>query len=886
MVFAEFLDRNPGAAATPIREAVSRLSLALRKVDWSKVGIIIAIGTFAIAAAVLYRTLESVKWPEIRSAVQGISSLELAGAFAATAASYLSLAGYDILALRIVKARKVPLAFAAMTSFISHSFTFMLGFGVLTGGAIRLRLYRVQGLATARILAAGALCALGFWMGLAALAGFCLVIQPGIIAPVGGLSWAINVAAGISILAALAAWIAFSAIKPRAIMIAGLPLRLPSASASLTSLAISIADTTFAALALWLLIPDIASISFPGFLIIFILATVLGVISHVPGGLGVFEAVILLGLPDLHLAQAVGSLLLFRLIYYVAPFALAVTILAGHELQARAGVLSTAQQAFARAARPTLAPAAAVAVFLGGVVLLVSGALPAMPPRIALLRQIVPLPFVETSHFVASLVGAMLLVVGYGLLRRLRSAWRLSMALLAAGAIFSLVKGVDFEEAIVCTIVMGLLWLARPEFYRRAGLLETQPSNEWLLAIAIAIGASLWVGLTVYSHVDYANSLWWDFAYKGDAPRFLRASLGIAITAVIFILYKFTHQAHGGEETIGTDQFERIKPIMADSARTDVQLALLGDKRFLISDEADGFVMYGVEGSTWLAMGDPVAPDERRAADLIWRFKELADLHHGVPAFYQISAKYIPAYIDAGFSLAKLGEDAYVDLAGFTLEGSEGRKLRQSKAHAERNGLSFEIIPAERVPSILPLLKDVSDAWLASRRSKEKGFSLGFWSDPYLSLYDHAVVRQDGRFVAFANIWKGAGKSEYSVDLMRYLPDAPGGTMDYLFICLLDTAKAEGFQWFNLGMAPLSGLPRHYLASRWSRLGSLIYRHGDRFYNFEGLRAFKSKFKPEWRPRYLAHPGGLSVAGVLVDAAALVAASPQRARKYGETVCA
>ena len=147
-------------------------------------------------------------------------------------------------------------------------------------------------------------------------------------------------------------------------------------------------------------------------------------------------------------------------------------------------------------------------------------------------------------------------------------------------------------------------------------------------------------------------------------------------------------------------------------------------------------------------------------------------------------------------------------------------------------------------------------------------------------------MRHDGRIVAFANVWKSAGRHEYSLDLMRHLPDAPGSTMDYLFICLMAKAKDEGYAWFNLGMAPLSGLPRHRLASRWSRIGALIYRHGDSFYNFEGLRAFKSKFKPVWRPRYLAHPGGLSMARVLMDATTLIAASPGRARKSGGMPCA
>ena len=149
--------------------------------------------------------------------------------------------------------------------------------------------------------------------------------------------------------------------------------------------------------------------------------------------------------------------------------------------------------------------------------------------------------------------------------------------------------------------------------------------------------------------------------------------------------------------------------------------------------------------------------------------------------------------------------------------------------------------------------------------------------------YDHAVIWHFGEIVAFANIWKSADKEEYSVDLMRHTPDAPPGMMDLLFINLMEQAKKEGFRWFNLGMAPLSGLPEHRLASLWNRFGMLVFRHGDRFYNFSGLRSFKNKFKPEWRPRYLAYPGG-ALPKVLVDVTTLIARSPARVRPTRETI--
>jgi phosphatidylglycerol lysyltransferase len=676
----------------------------------------------------------------------------------------------------------------------------------------------------------------------------------------------------------LGGWIAYAAWRPAAIAISGWELNLPGPALSLGAIAIGIADTTFAAFALWLLLPADVHVAFPAFLEIFVVATILGVISHVPGGLGIFEAIILLGLPGMSTPQGLSALLLFRLIYYVAPFSLAAATLGAQEIRSHAAAIDDARSAVLRIAGPFLRPGCAIAVFIGGIVLLVSGATPADHARMVILCKLVPLPFVETSHFVASLVGAVLLVVGYGLGQRLRSAWTAAVALLGAGALFSLAKGIDYEEAMVCLAIILLLWLARPEFYRRAGLLDMPVPSGWLLAIAVGLAVSVWIGFAAYADVSYKNWMWWHFAYSGDAPRFLRATLGVGVITLLLALYRGLHSAHPGDVVEG-DDLDRIPPLAGAAERTDAQLALLGDKRFLFAEDGQGFVMYGVQGSTWLAMGDPVAADEKATAELIWRFKELADLHNGAPAFYQLSWRHIPLYIDAGFSLSKLGEDAFVELSSFTLEGGEGRKWRQAKAAAERRGLSFAIVPAERVQAILPLLKEVSDAWLAGRGGAEKGFSLGFWSEAYLSRFDHAIVWQGDRIVAFANIWRAAQGSECSVDLMRHLPDAAAGTMDYLFICLMAAAKAEGFQWFNLGMAPLSGLPQHRLASRWSRLGTLIYRHGDSFYNFEGLRAFKSKFKPVWRPRYLAHPGGLSMARVLMDATRLIAASPERARK-------
>lgn len=170
----------------------------------------------------------------------------------------------------------------------------------------------------------------------------------------------------------------------------------------------------------------------------------------------------------------------------------------------------------------------------------------------------------------------------------------------------------------------------------------------------------------------------------------------------------------------------------------------------------------------------------------------------------------------------------------------------------------------------LPALKAVSDAWLAGKRGGEKHFSVGFFDAGYLAHFRCAVVRQGDRIVAFANLWETANRQELAVDLMRRLPDAPHGVMDFLFAELMTWGRAEGFAWFNLGMAPLAGIAGHATAPLWQKLGAFAYRHGEDFYNFEGLCAYKQKFAPEWRAKYLATPAGLARAAAVVDLVTLI----------------
>jgi phosphatidylglycerol lysyltransferase len=269
-------------------------------------------------------------------------------------------------------------------------------------------------------------------------------------------------------------------------------------------------------------------------------------------------------------------------------------------------------------------------------------------------------------------------------------------------------------------------------------------------------------------------------------------------------------------------------------------------------------------------LGDPVGP-AAAAVGLIRDFVERADDYGGIPVFYQVHPAQLHDYADLGMSFAKLGEEGRVPLEGFSLEGSRHKELRSVMHRMARENVHFRIVEPANLPSLLPQLKTVSDDWLAHKSVSEKGFSLGFFDPGYLARLPVAVLEHEGKVVAFANLLPGPGHEELSIDLMRFASTAPRSAMDGLFTHLFLWGGSQGYRWFNLGMAPLSGLDLSPVSPLWTRLGRFIYRHGEAFYNFEGLHAYKAKFHPVWEPRYLAYPGGVSLPLVLADIAALSA---------------
>lgn len=827
-------------------------------------GLVLPVVLLAAGAWAIDRELRGIRWHEVEAAVAALPVAAIALAVGLTALDFLVLSGYDALGLRYA-GRALSYPRVAAVAFASYALGNGIGFALVSSSSIRYRLYAQWGLTAADVGRVVAFTATTFWLGLLPLVGAGLLLG----APV-PLPPLVAHAVGAAALALTVAYLVLAA-RGASVPLRGARFRFPSAGLAAAQLAIAVLDWVVAALVPWVLLPP-GAISFPAFAALFVTAQTVGLASQVPGGLGVFDSIVLAALaPAVPAAHVLTALVAYRAIYYAGPLLGAFGLLVANELLVRRDGIGRALRGAHASFAPVVPWVAAAGALLAGAVLLVSGATPAEHARLHLLRRIVPLPVLEASHLLGSVFGTGLLLLARGLARRIDAAWLVAVALLAGGAVVSLAKGLDWEEASLMTALLLAMLPFRRQFYRRGSLLAERLSPGWAIAVAAVIGASVWIGLFAYQHVDYDADLWFEFSFHADAPRFLRASVAAVAVALLAgaarLLRPAPHEPGRPDEAA----LARVRAILPSACSASAHLALVGDKALLFADAGDAFLMYGVEGRSWVSMGDPVGP-AREATELAWRFRAFADRHGGWAVFYQVGPETVPRYLDMGLSLYKLGESAVVPLRGFTLEGPARRGLRQAWHRGARDGLAFEVLPREAVPGALPALRAISDAWLAEKRVREKGFSLGSFDPRYLAEGPVAVVRHGGEMVAFANVWAGTPGGELSIDLMRHLPArAPKTTMEFLFASLLLWGRDQGYARFDLGMAPFSGFEQRELAPLWTKLAALLYRRGEDFYNFQGLRAFKEKFAPEWQPRYLAAPGGpLRLPVVLTNLAALV----------------
>jgi phosphatidylglycerol lysyltransferase len=772
-----------------------------------------------------WEELRRVDFLQVREALRSLSGRWLAVAAGLTALNFALLGCYDLITLG-----RTPVPRAARWIFGTLSFAWsnFLTLGPIAGNAIRFLLYRPYGVDAAVLSAAIVANMTAFASALLA----CMVsvwILPPVAAPLGAMLI-------LALLAFLLGRLGRRSGTPRWLSRGG---RTWAALFGVAFLDWVIAATVFAAIVRATgetvpLLPVVRS---------FFTGQLIGAASLLPGGLGSADAFWLARLP-VRPASAGAALLAYRAIYYVAPWLLACLALLGRG--ARAG---------ARWLRP-VPSILAILIGGGGAIMLASTASPALAHRLRILERWVPVGVVELSHLAGAVTGLALLILARGVARGYREAQRLTVAVLLVAGLIALLKGLDYEEAVVLFALCGVTW-SQGALFKREG---RAPWLGWTTIgiAALAVGIFAVVGFGSQAPVPYERALSWTFGFAGhadQAARFLRSLAVLGFSAVGILLY-LGLRVPARFEAPGQEEIERALLVHQErgSGTTPLMVAS-GDKSFFFLEDR-AFCAYRVVGAYLVVFSDPTVPrgEERDFLEALMARAQEMDRRL---VFYQVGPSWLPHLHDHGFSFFKLGEEAIIPLEGFSLDGARWKHFRHAINRIEdREGFSFTVAPPEEVARHMNDLREISDAWLLSKEVREKQFSIGAWSDAYMARFPCALVCDShGRPVAFANLLPGPGKQELSIDLMRHSRQAPEGVMDYLFARLLLWGEQEGYGTFNLGMAPLSSVGESSDARLGERLAHLLFRHGEGLYNFKGLRAYKAKFHPTWVPRYMAYPG-------------------------------
>lgn len=591
----------------------------------------------------------------------------------------------------------------------------------------------------------------------------------------------------------------------------------------------------------------------------------LWIVSIVPQGIGVVEATMALVLTSFGAAAgpATAIALTFRGLSFWLPFAIGGLLLRRVESFRSHHDESTG--------RLTVA-VAGLLVSLAGIANILIALRPHSHAAARVASRIpaaMPLQ-VQTGHLAAALTGAALLLTARALWRRKRAAWMLTVGLLSVSALTHMFHGRTYSIAIASAAVAVWLVSERAEFHARS---DAPSIRQGLRTLAAAFALTLAYGTLGFFLLDRHFSvnfglgaavrqtvvMFTQFTNPGLEPTtgfgryfagsiYAVAALSFAYALVMLLRPVLVRRPSSAEE------LARATAIVKEWGRSALaRTAVMPDKVFWFS-EGGSFIAYVVRGGVAVTLGDPIGPPEDLGASVV-AFRALAETNGWIPAFYQTLPEGIDAYKAAGFELVRIGHEAVVNVHEFSLAGKSHKTIRNRVNRLEQDGYRAQLLPAPQSPEAMRELRAVSDAWLAETKGTEKRFSLGWFDDDYIRGCDvMAVVGPLGDIEAFANLMPEYRLNEGTIDLMRHLPDAPSGTMDFLFVRLIEWCRDHGYESFNLGLSALAGIGEEADDPVVEKAMRLAYLYANSFYSFTGLHEYKDKFDPEWQPRYLVYP--------------------------------
>ena len=765
--------------------------------------------------------------------------------FAVTFIAVLPMVFYDVILVRILKLN-VSKRVLAEQSFIANSFSNLIGFGGLVGAMVRTYFFHKLEQDKRRLLGIIASVSLFYLTGISLL------------------SWIVTARYGHFPLFVDNRWLYFAVL--------GVGLYLPvflfihmirsnketeaiiTVKNSIELVVVSVVEWFSVFTAIFILSKILGiPITFENLFPVYIVAACAGIISMIPGGLGSFDLVFIWGMKDLHIHQekVLVLLLFYRIGYYFIPFLLSLVFFIKLYWQRWNQSWNFLPKAMIQGLSHVILT---VLVFLSGLILLLSASVPGIMSRLKIAQELLSLPIINVSHQLSVAAGFLLLGLSRGIEYSVKRTYDLTMLALILSALFSIFKGIDYEEAIFTIIVALLLRMSKGQFYRESYVLTWGKTIFDVTVILIITSMYILIGylnlpnskiaipykLLPYVIVDYHDLF--SSAFIGLVIAFSILSLGYLIS--VPKKWKL-------EKSIDYER-EIVNHLNVYHGKVLSHLIFLHDKYIFWNNKKNVLISFQRYADKLVILGDPIG-EKQEFSNAIEEFQEKADLHGYTPVFYQVSDEMLPYLHGHGFAFFKLGEEAFVDLKNFSLTGNGMKGLRALKNKFNRENYCFELLKPPFTETVLEELKETSDEWLQGR--KEKGFSLGFFDRNYLKKAPVAIVRDEHRrilgFISIMYVYDNF--QTVSVDLMRVRPDSPAGTIDFLLLSLIDWAKEQGYGRFNMGMAPLANVGLSRFAFLSEKIAAQLFLHGHFIYHFQGLRKFKEKYTNIWEARYLAY---------------------------------
>ncbi|WP_445487112.1 bifunctional lysylphosphatidylglycerol flippase/synthetase MprF [Niallia sp. 03133] len=590
------------------------------------------------------------------------------------------------------------------------------------------------------------------------------------------------------------------------------------------------------------------------FVKIFLIAVCAGIASMIPGGIGSFDLVFLWGFDYLGVPteKLIVVLLIYRIGYYFIPFLTGLLLFFGDLWKKWNEYWNNIPKTIVENISHFFLT---ILVFASGIILLVSAAMPGILTRLQISQEIFSIEVMNFTHHVSVGTGFVLLGLARGIEYREKRTYHLALLVLCLAAISTFLKGLDYEEALIITGVIILLILSKGRFYRESFVFTWGKIIFDICIIATFTFGYLWLG---YLSLPIAHHklppIIAPYVLLNAESLFSSAVIGLFIAFIIIMLGYFINKPKNLVKISSkSDEEEIIRHLNTYKGTSLAHLIFLHDKYIFWNKQKNVLFTYQTYADKLIVLGDPIGQEES-FLKAIEELYERADKYGYTPVFYQTSKFMLPFLHGNGYDFFKLGEEGHVDFKQYSLSGKKMKNYRAIKNKFEREGYNVIISTHPHVDSLLSKLKYVSDEWLQGR--VEKGFSLGYFDPSYLNTVNIVyVMDHEENILAFLSLNPTYNKevNMLTVDLMRSLPNAPTGVMDFLFMHTFEYLKEQNIEFCNLGMAPLSNLGISKFSFLSEKIADQIFHHGHAFYQFRGLRNFKNKYCNIWEPKYLAY---------------------------------